>query len=111
MNSGTIHTEELAETWYPITPKIPILTDHGLQQPEKTEEDYKSELEEFIASSKGYRYYEFDLQALRPGECMWLSTGMLIKPVDGIIMMNYRIHSNHSSGDLYGELKWSSSEM
>ncbi|MBQ3815222.1 MAG: hypothetical protein II836_04140, partial [Clostridia bacterium] len=73
-------------------------------------EDYKSELEEFIASSNGRGYYEFDLHTLRPGECRWLSTGMLIKPVDGEIKVNYHIHSNQSSGNLSGELRWLSSE-
>ena len=105
LTDGIIHMEE--EPWYPTTPKIPIFTGHGFQQPEKTEEDYRSELEEFIASSNGCGYYEFDVQTLRPGECRWLSTGMLIKPVDGEIKVNYRIHSDHSSGDLSGELIWS----
>lgn len=104
LTDGIIHTEE--EPWYPTTPKIPIFTGHGVQQPEKTEEDYRFELEEFIASSNGCGYYEFDVQTLRPGECRWLSTGMLIKPVDGEIEVNYRIHSDHSSGNLSGELKW-----
>lgn len=100
---GIIHTEE--GEWYPTMPKAPIFNGHGFQQPDKTKEDYKSELEEFIASSNGRGYYEFDIQTLRPGECRWLSTGMLIKPIDGIVKVNYRIHSDHSSGNLSGELK------
>ncbi len=100
---GIIHTEE--GEWYPTMPKTPIFNGHGFQQPDKTEEDYKSELEEFIAVSNGRGYYEFNIQALRPGECRWLSTGMLIKPIGGIVKVNYRIHSDHSSGNLSGELK------
>ena len=69
LTDGIIRMEE--GPWYPTTPKIPIFTGHGFQQPEKTEEDYKSELEEFIASSNGRGYYEFDLHTLRPGECRW----------------------------------------
>ena len=85
--------------------KTPIFNGHGIRKPEKTEEEYKSELEEFVASTNGHGYYEFDIQALRPGECRWLSTGMLIKPIGGIVKVNYRIHSDHSSGNLSGELE------
>ncbi|MBR0410351.1 MAG: hypothetical protein IJI25_05000 [Eubacterium sp.] len=105
---GVIHTEE--ETWYPTAPKAPILTRYGFQMPEKTKEDYQSELKEFIASGDGRGYYEFDVKKLRPGECRWLSTGMLIKPFDGKVKVNYRIHSDHSSGELSGELEWLSSK-
>lgn len=100
---GVIHIED--EPWYPTTPKIPILTGRGFQQPDKTEDDYKTELKEFIASTEGLGYYEFDVSSLRPRECRWLSKGMLIKPATGKVILRYRIHSSRSSGDLNGRLE------
>ena len=101
---GTIHVENI-----PFEPSSYIPTLPGpfgqLSQPQKTEEDYKEELEEFIASSSGCGYYEFNIANLRPGECRWFSHGMLIKPVNGIIKVHYQIHSARSMGDLEGTLE------
>ena len=72
---------------------------------EGAEEDYKEELKEFIASTSGHGYYEFDVANLRPNECKWLSGGMLIKPIDGKIKVHYQIHSDRSTGDLGGTLE------
>ena len=65
----------------------------------------KEELKEFIASTSGHGYYEFDVANLRPNECKWLSGGMLIKPIDGKIKVHYQIHSDRSTGDLGGTLE------
>ncbi len=99
---GIIHVEE--GKWVPTRPKTPIITLQGLQQPDKTEEDYKSELREFIASIEGRGYYEFDVEKLRPNECRWFETGILIRPNDGHVVVSYRIYSSHSSGELSGRL-------
>ena len=76
-----IHTEIAPFEPYSYIPKPLQLDVYGrLSQPQKTEEDYKEELKEFIASTSGHGYYEFDVANLRPNECKWLSGGMLIKP-------------------------------
>lgn len=102
---GVIHTEGI-----PFDParhilKAPVITPSGLSQPPKTEIDYKLELEEFIASTDGRGYYEFDIASLRPGECRWLCCGMLIKPADGEVKVHYQIHSARSMGNLKGILE------
>lgn len=102
---GVIHVEEAPCNPARYLPKAPILTATGFAQPEKTAEDYKLELEEYIASTEGRGYYEFDISNLRPNECKWFCCGLLIKPVDNTIAINYQIHSTHSAGDLHGSLK------
>lgn len=102
---GTIHTEVIPVNPARYIPKVPVFTAGGPSQPNKTETDYKLELEEFIASTDGRGYYEFDIASLRPGECRWLCCGMLIKPTGGQIKVHYRIHSARSMGDLDGTLE------
>lgn len=86
-------------------PKIPILTATGFSQPNKTKDDYRQELEEFVASTGGRGYYEFNVTSLRPGECRWLCYGMLIRPVDGKVVVHYQIYSKNSLGDLSDTLE------
>ncbi|MGI6498978.1 MAG: hypothetical protein ACOX0U_09310 [Oscillospiraceae bacterium] len=102
---GVIHIEYPPYDPTSHMPRIPIYTGNGFSQPDKTEEDYKEELEEFIASTEGRGYYEFDVSSLRPGECRWLSCGLLIKPSDGVVKVQYQIHSSNSTGDLNGVLE------
>lgn len=102
---GIIHVEDTPYNPSRFIPRMPTLTSHGFSQPDKTEEDYKAELEEFIASTEGRGYYEFDIKNLRPNESKWLSYGLLIKPVDNTIALNYRVYSTHSTGDLFGSLE------
>lgn len=82
-----------------------ILNGYGFSQPEKTQEDYKRELEKFISSTDGSGYYEFDVSILRPGECKWLCRGILIRPVDGKVTVHYQVQSSCSTGDLNGMLE------
>lgn len=107
---GVIHIEDIPYNPLSYIPKTPILTINGLKQPDKTEEDYKQELEEFIASTDGKGYYEFNIASLRPGECKWLCCGMLIKPFEGKIKVHYQIHSKFSSGDLGDTLQFDTIE-
>ena len=86
--------------------RTPILTANGLGYPEKSEKDYALELKEFIATSNGRDYYEFDVSNLRPNECKWLCYGLLIKPVDNAIKITYHIRSAHSTGNLSGTLEY-----
>ena len=97
---GNIHIEEPPHEPTGYIPRFPILK--GIQEPGKTKEDYRDELEDYIAQSQGF--YEFEVKNLRPGECKWLSQGMLIKPENGKVVVEYRIHSAYSTGDLTGVL-------
>lgn len=99
---GIIHLETTPFEPPLYMPRIPIFDGHGFFQPEKTEEDYKRELEEYIASTAGTGYYEFEVASLRPRECKWLCRGILIKPVDGKVVIHYQIHSSCSTGEQNG---------
>lgn len=104
--NGVIHTENIPYDPERAKVRMPMPTANGLAYPAKNEKDYALELQEFIAKTDGQGYYEFDVDALRPGECKWLCCGMLLKPIDGRISIAYRIHSSHSAGDLTGTLEW-----
>ena len=84
--------------------KTPMLIDGRLQYPGKDEKDYLNELEDYIANSNGTDYYEFEVESLRPGECRWVSQGMLIRPDGEDIKIHYQIYSSHSSGELSGDI-------
>lgn len=103
---GVIHTEDIPFDPERAKVRTPILTANGFAYPRKNEKDYALELQEFVAKTDGQGYYEFDVDALRPGECKWLCCGMLLKPIDGRISITYRIHSSHSTGELVGTLEW-----
>ena len=107
VEDGIIHTENIPLEPSSYTSTLPVFGSYGqlLLPQQRTEEDYKEELGEFIASSSGCGYYEFDIANLRPGECRWFNCGMLIKPVDGKIKVHYQIHSACSMGDLEGTLE------
>lgn len=97
---GCICIEELPDDSSGYILNEPILSINAFSQFDKTEEDYKQELEEFIASTEGRGYYEFNVTSLRPGECKWLYGGMLIRPVNGKVNVDYQIYSKYSLGDL-----------
>ena len=103
---GVIHIEDDLFNPSQYIHKIPILTANGFSLPDKTEKDYANELKEFIAATNGQGYYEFEVQNLRPGECKWLCSGMLIKPINKQVKINYQIHSKYSTGVLRGELEF-----
>lgn len=102
---GNIHIEDIPYNPDRFIPRMPIITSKGLSQPSKTDKDYALELQEFVASTYGGNYYEFEVKSLRPGECKWLCGGLLIKPHGDNIKLNYQIHSTHSLGDLCGILE------
>lgn len=102
---GFIHTEAIPCNPARHAVKMPIMTANGYVYPEKSEEDYALELQEFIAETNGLGYYEFDVSSLRPGECKWLCCGILIKPTGESVKITYHIHSTHSTGDLSGSFE------
>ena len=103
-DDGYIHTEEMRFDPSDFHMKTPMLIDGRLQYPGKDEKDYLNELEDYIANSNGTDYYEFEVESLRPGECRWVSQGMLIRPDGEDIKIHYQIYSSHSSGELSGDI-------
>ena len=101
---GIIHIERGV-----VIPNIKktLFTMQGRVYAEKDEDDYESELKEYIAIPAGRDFYEFEVASLRPKEILWLSEGMLIRPCEGIIQLRYSIRSDHSDGNLGGLLTWS----
>lgn len=81
---GIVHTEEAANDPSSYRIKTPVLIDGRLQYLGKDEQDYEDELREYIATSAGPGYYEFEVESLRPNECKWLSQGLLVKLGRGI---------------------------
>lgn len=101
---GTIHIAFEPYDYSDIkmpTPVLPGFFDKG-----KSDEDYEDELEKYIMTPAASGAYEFDVSSLRPSECKWLSRGLLLRPEDRCIKLNYHIHSTKSSGDLSGVLSW-----
>lgn len=107
---GVIQIENMPYDPILYSPKMPIFNGRGeVSYPEKTKEDYKQELSEFIASSAGSGFYEFNVKNLRPGECRWLCRGMLVRSDNGEVRIHYQIHSERSRGNLNGTLEMRSS--
>lgn len=100
---GVIHVEGGYNSYLP-QPRLPIITSQGMAYPSKDENDYEAELEEFIASTDGVDFYDFEVSSLRPNEIRWLDRGVLIQPCEGTIKISYSIHSDHSDGHLRGTL-------
>ena len=87
---GVIQIENMPYDPILYSPKMPIFNGRGeVSYPEKTKEDYKQELSEFIASSAGSGFYEFNVKNLRPGECRWLCRGMLVRSDNGEVRIHY----------------------
>ena len=102
---GNIHVEGIPYDPSSFRIKTPVLINGSLQYPGKDEEDYENELQDYIAAPVGTDYYEFEVECLRPSEVRWLSQGMLVKPDEEGIKIQYQIQSKYSSGDLSGELE------
>jgi len=103
IEDGVIHREAI-EPLELSSSIIPQFNAFGPISFEKDEDDYESELDEYITFPSGDDYYEFEIKQLRPNECKWLDTGILIKPIRQKISIKYRIHSAHSTGEIHGEL-------
>ena len=100
---GMIH-REIVESSKKTLPYVPRFDAFGQFVFEKDEEDYEQELDEYITFPSGDNYYEFEINQLRPNECKWLDTGILIKPIEQKVSLNYQIHSAHSTGTIRGSL-------
>lgn len=81
-------------------------TINGFEKNRETEEDYGANLQQYILMPMDYTHYNASISNLRPGEAMWLSGGILVRPDNGVVKIRYRIHSTFSSGRLSGEIEY-----
>lgn len=102
---GNIHGDYKGIIPHTQMPRIPVFRGLNAYYPEKDSLDYKGELEEYIAVSQG-DYFEFEIKNLRPGECKWLSEGILIRPSDKGVKLLYQIFSKQTPGNITGELEY-----
>ena len=103
---GFIHRECEVFPSSLCAPQIPRVTPWGLAEPEKDDEDYVNELSEYIVTKDSANVYEFQVQRLRPGECRWLSQGLLIKKDDERKpTITYRILSSKTTGSMEGTIE------
>ena len=103
---GYIHLEENDYEFLDDRERMPSLINGIPYFSEKDEIDYKEELEDYIASSQGIDYYEFEVSSTRPNECKWLHKGMLLRPGETGVKNKYQIFSSQSIGDNRGEIQW-----
>ena len=105
---GYIHLEENDYEFLDDRERMPSIINGIPYFSEKDEIDYKEEHEDYIASSKGVDYYEFEVSSIRSNECKWLNKGMLLRPGETGVKIKYQIFSSQSSGDNRGEIQWDS---
>ncbi len=100
-----------AEAIQPYYPHIhtPVLDAFGYSiEPESDEQDYEQELQEYVQDlfEGSDNEYCFNIGALRPNETLWLDKVMLIRPIDGEIVLEYSLKSNNTTGEISGELRY-----
>lgn len=104
---GTIHFDEC----YEANPDyhIPIVTPPILGNNSRLGSDsyeYENEIRNMIAFPKRGKYYEFNINSLRPNEIKWLGPLLILKPVNNEIKIRYEITSQKSSGSISNVLFW-----
>ena len=112
-NSEIQHDYSVPQDITPYTPsfKIPTLDSFGrLSTPASDAKDYENELQEFVqdVDEGTEREFSFTIGSLRPNETLWLDKVLLIKPVDGKIILEYSLKSNNTTGHIAGKLCYES---
>ena len=115
-NSDIQHDCSVPQDIMPYRPsfEIPTLDAFGrMSTPASNEDDYEEELQEFIqdVDEGTEREYSFAIGALRPNETLWLDKVLLIKPVDGKIILEYSLKSNNTTGHIAGRLCYEHAEV
>lgn len=107
-NSMIKHDSSLPQNVIPVPHyEMPILDAFGyLSTPASNEEDYEAKLQEFVqgADEGTDNEFSFSIGALRPNETLWLDKVLLIKPVEGKIIIDYSVKSNNTTGYIAGRL-------
>lgn len=104
---GTIHFDECSEADSDY--HIPIITPPILGNNSRLGSDsyeYENEIKCLIASPMRGKYYEFNINSLRPNEIKWLGPLLILKPENNEIKIKYEITSQKSSGDVSRVLSW-----
>lgn len=78
----------------------------GMEQDAENEEDYENKLQQFILSPESKTHYSTTIASLRAGESRWLCGGLLIKPDDGEVVVDYCIHSALLPSEMKGSLTY-----
>ena len=115
-NSDIQHDCSVPQDIMPYRPsfEIPTLDAFGrMSTPASNEDDYEEELQEFIqdVDEGTEREYSFAIGALRPNETLWFDKVLLIKPVDGKIILEYSLKSNNTTGHIAGRLCYEHAEV
>jgi hypothetical protein len=76
------------------------------KQDTEDDEDYENNLQQFILTPESKTHYNTIISRLRAKESRWLSGGILIKPVDGEVKIDYCIHSALLTGEIKGSLEY-----
>lgn len=88
---------------------MPLINPFGYaQEPTYDMDDYVDEIQRYIASpiETSYNEFDFHISKLRPREKNWVGKGILLKPKTDVIIMTYKITSDHSDGNLEGTTKY-----
>ena len=100
----------------PVVPRLrmPAVDAFGyMSSPSSDSEDYEQELQDYIQDidEDSGNEFSFSIGALRPNETIWLDKVLLIKPVDGIITIDYSLKSNNTTGYISGSLCYSQENL
>lgn len=89
-----------------IVPPKPHVDLLGEKQDTEDDEDYENNLQQFILTPESKTHYNTIISRLRAKESRWLSGGILVKPVDGEVKIDYCIHSALLTGEIKGSLEY-----
>ena len=79
----------------------------GEEQDSENEDDYEKSLQENILIPESETHYNTTIARMRASENRWLSGGILVKPTNGEVIIDYYIHSALSTGEMRGTLSYS----
>ncbi len=104
------------ETISPVVPRInmPTIDAFGYMSfPSSDFEDYEQELQEYVQDidEDSANEFSFSIGALRPNETVWLDKVLLIKPMNGIITIDYSLKSNNTTGNISGSLCYTQEDL
>jgi len=87
-------------------PKVHLTPYGSIETDSESGKQYTNKLSEFIMTPAGQSYYSFEVSALRPGECRWLCCGILVRPADHRVSLQYKVLSTHTCGEITGNLRY-----
>ena len=85
-------------------PKVHLTPYGSIETDSESGEQYADKLTEYIMTPAGKSYYSFEVSALRPGECRWLCCGILVRPANHRVSLQYKVLSTYAGGEITGNL-------